>query len=194
MSPVLNSEIITVVSGLPRSGTSMMMKMLEAGGLSPVTDNIRTADEDNPKGYYELEKVKEMKADTSWMPEARGKVIKVISALLQDLPSDYRYRVVFMRREMSEILASQRQMLIRRGQEPNKVPDEKMAAMFEKHLVKIAEWLDAQANIEALFIKYNDILAEPGGSVTSLNAFFEDALDAAAMQSVVDKQLYRQRK
>lgn len=194
MSPVLNSEIITVVSGLPRSGTSMMMKMLEAGGLSPVTDNIRTADEDNPKGYYELEKVKEMKADTSWMPEARGKVIKVISALLQDLPSDYRYRVVFMRREMSEILASQRQMLIRRGQEPNKVPDERMAAMFEKHLVKIAEWLDAQANIEALFIKYNDILAEPGGSVTSLNAFFEDALDAAAMQSVVDKQLYRQRK
>ena len=194
MSPVLNSEIITVVSGLPRSGTSMMMKMLEAGGLSPVTDNIRTADEDNPKGYYELEKVKEMKADTSWMPEARGKVIKVISALLQDLPSDYRYRVVFMRREMSEILASQRQMLIRRGQEPNKVPDEKMAAMFEKHLVKIGEWLDAQANIEALFIKYNDILAEPGGSVTSLNAFFEDALDAAAMQSVVDKQLYRQRK
>ena len=194
MSPVLNSEIITVVSGLPRSGTSMMMKMLEAGGLSPVTDNIRTADEDNPKGYYELEKVKEMKADTSWMPEARGKVIKVISALLQDLPSDYRYRVVFMRREMSEILASQRQMLIRRGQEPNKVPDEKMAAMFEKHLVKIGEWLDAQANIEALFIKYNDILAEPGGSVASLNAFFEDALDAAAMQSVVDKQLYRQRK
>lgn len=194
MSPVLSSEIITVVSGLPRSGTSMMMKMLEAGGLSPVTDNIRTADEDNPKGYYELEKVKEMKADTSWMPEARGKVIKVISALLQDLPSDYRYRVVFMRREMSEILASQRQMLIRRGQEPNKVPDEKMAAMFEKHLVKIGEWLDAQANIDALFIKYNDILAEPGGSVTSLNAFFEDALDAAAMQSVVDKQLYRQRK
>ncbi len=194
MSPVLSSEIITVVSGLPRSGTSMMMKMLEAGGLSPVTDNIRTADEDNPKGYYELEKVKEMKADTSWMPEARGKVIKVISALLQDLPSDYRYRVVFMRREMSEILASQRQMLIRRGQEPNKVPDEKMAAMFEKHLVKIGEWLDAQANIDALFIKYNDILAEPGGSVTALNAFFEDALDAAAMQSVVDKQLYRQRK
>ena len=194
MSPVLSSEIITVVSGLPRSGTSMMMKMLEAGGLSPVTDNIRTADEDNPKGYYELEKVKEMKADTSWMPEARGKVIKVISALLQDLPSDYRYRVVFMRREMSEILASQRQMLIRRGQEPNKVPDEKMAAMFETHLVKIGEWLDAQANIDALFIKYNDILAEPGGSVTALNAFFEDALDAAAMQSVVDKQLYRQRK
>ena len=135
-----------------------------------------------------------MKADTSWMPEARGKVIKVISALLQDLPSDYRYRVVFMRREMSEILASQRQMLIRRGQEPNKVPDEKMAAMFEKHLVKIGEWLDGQANIEALFIKYNDILAEPGGSVTALNAFFGDALDAAAMQAVVDKQLYRQRK
>lgn len=194
MSSELSTEIVTVVSGLPRSGTSMMMKMLEAGGLSPVTDNIRTADEDNPKGYYELEKVKEMKADTSWMTDARGKVIKVISALLQDLPADHRYRVVFMRREMAEILASQRQMLIRRGQEPNKVPDEKMAAMFEKHLVKIAEWLDAQEHIDVLFIKYNDILAEPAGSVQTLNAFFGESLDAAAMQSVVDKQLYRQRK
>lgn len=194
MSSELSTETITVVSGLPRSGTSMMMKMLEAGGLSPVTDNIRTADEDNPKGYYELEKVKEMKTNASWLPDAHGKVIKVISALLQDLPSDQRYRVVFMRREMTEILASQRQMLIRRGQEPNKVPDEKMASMFEKHLVKIAEWLEAQANIDVLYIKYNDILAEPAESVRTLNAFFADALDAAAMQSVVDRQLYRQRK
>ena len=193
MSSDLNTEIVTVVSGLPRSGTSMMMKMLEAGGLSPFTDNIRTADEDNPKGYYELEKVKELKNDAAWMSEARGRVIKVISALLQDLPADHQYRVVFMRREMSEILASQKQMLIRRGQEPNKVPDEKMAAMFEKHLVKIAEWLGDQSHIEVLFIKYNDILAEPAGSVMTLNAFFGDTLDAAAMQSVVDKQLYRQR-
>lgn len=194
MSSALSTEIVTVVSGLPRSGTSMMMKMLEAGGLSPVTDNIRTADEDNPKGYYELEKVKEMKSNAEWLSEAHGKVIKVISALLQDLPGDHRYRVVFMRREMAEILASQRQMLIRRGQEPNKVPDEKMAAMFEKHLVKIGEWIEAQPNIDVLYIKYNDILAEPGASVATLNAFFGGALEADAMQAVVDKQLYRQRK
>lgn len=194
MSSALSTEIVTVVSGLPRSGTSMMMKMLEAGGLSPVTDNIRTADEDNPKGYYELEKVKEMKSNAEWLSEAHGKVIKVISALLQDLPGDHRYRVVFMRREMAEILASQRQMLIRRGQEPNKVPDEKMAAMFEKHLVKIGEWIEAQPNIDVLYIKYNDILAEPGASVATLNAFFDGALEADAMQAVVDKQLYRQRK
>src|SRR5262245_30589474 len=109
------SDVVTIVSGLPRSGTSMMMKMLEAGGLDPVTDNIRTADEDNPKGYYELEKVMELKNDKSWVPDAKGKVIKVISALLQDLPGDHAYRVVFMQRNMHEVLASQRQMLIRRG-------------------------------------------------------------------------------
>ncbi len=194
MNPVLQTELITVVSGLPRSGTSMMMKMLEAGGLAPVTDEIRTADEDNPTGYYEFEKVKEMKTDTSWLPEAQGKVIKVISALLQDLPAGHRYRVVFMRREMTEILASQRQMLIRRGQEPDKVADEKMAAMFEKHLAKVGEWLDAQPHIDVLFIKYNDILDDPAGSVTTLNAFFGNELDAGKMQAVVDSQLYRQRK
>lgn len=190
----MNSEKVTVVSGLPRSGTSMMMKMLEAGGLAPVTDNIRTADEDNPKGYYELEKVKELKNDRSWMPEAKGKVVKVISALLQDLPNDHKYRVVFMQRTMGEILASQKQMLVRRGQPTDKVPDEKMAAMFEKHLEKIREWLAAQPNMEVLYIKYNDILASPAESVAKLNAFFDNALDAEAMQTVVDNQLYRQRR
>ena len=187
------SDVVTIVSGLPRSGTSMMMKMLEAGGLAPVTDNIRTADEDNPKGYYELEKVKELKNDTSWMPEATGKVVKVISALLQDLPEDHEYRVVFMRRNMQEILDSQRQMLVRRGQPESKVPDEKMAAMFEKHLVKIEEWLDAQANMRVLYVKYNAILAAPAEAAREVNEFLGGSLDEAAMVSVVDKQLYRQR-
>ncbi len=172
----------------------MMMKMLEAGGLDPLTDNIRTADEDNPKGYYELEKVKELKNDASWMAGANGKVVKVISALLQDLPSDHTYRVVFMRRRMQEVLDSQRQMLIRRGQAPDKVPDEKMAAMFEKHLAKIEEWLAAQPNIEVLYIAYNEILERPAECATVVNEFLGGSLDHAAMVGVVDKQLYRQRR
>ncbi|HZD55295.1 MAG TPA: hypothetical protein VE136_01120, partial [Anaerolineales bacterium] len=99
---------MTIVSGLPRSGTSMMMKMLEAGGVPPLTDEIRTADRDNPKGYYEFERVKKMPdGDKAWMVEARGKSVKVISALLEHLPPQYDYKVIFMRRDMNEILASQ---------------------------------------------------------------------------------------
>jgi hypothetical protein len=188
------SDVVTIVSGLPRSGTSMMMKMLEAGGLAPVTDNFRTADEDNPKGYYELEKVKELKNDKSWMPEAKGKVVKVISALLQELPTDHEYRVVFMRRNMQEILDSQRQMLVRRGQPESPVPDEKMAAMFEKHLAKIEEWIAAQPNMRALYVRYNDALASPADAARRINEFLGGSLDEAAMVAVVDKQLYRQRR
>jgi hypothetical protein len=172
----------------------MMMKMLEAGGVAPVTDNIRTADEDNPKGYYELEKVKELKNDASWVPEARGKVVKVISALLQDLPAGTEYRVVFMRRDMQEVLDSQRQMLVRRGQAPDKVPDEKMAAMFEKHLAKVEEWLAAQPNVRVLYVRYNEILADPAAAARAVNEFLGGSLDEAAMVGVVDGQLYRQRR
>ena len=172
----------------------MMMKMLEAGGLEAMTDNIRTADEDNPKGYYELEKVKELKNDASWIDNARGKVVKVISALLQDLPAGQKYRVVFMRRRMQEVLDSQRQMLIRRGQAPDKVPDEKMAAMFEKHLTKVEEWLEAQPSIEVLYIAYNEILERPAECAATVNEFLGGTLDHAAMVGVVDKQLYRQRR
>lgn len=100
---------------MPRSGTSMMMKMLEAGGMKILTDSQRTADEDNPKGYYEFELVKLIQRDKSWLPRAKGKVVKIISELLKNLPPDYQYKAIFMRRNLAEILAFQRQMLIRRG-------------------------------------------------------------------------------
>jgi hypothetical protein len=117
------AERIVVVSGLPRSGTSMMMKMLEAGGIPVLTDYEREADEDNPKGYFEFERVKNLKdGDDAWLPQAKGKVVKVIAALLTDLPSSYEYEVIFMRRAMPEILASQRQMLIRRGEMQTLLP------------------------------------------------------------------------
>ncbi|HYH50718.1 MAG TPA: sulfotransferase family protein, partial [Acidimicrobiia bacterium] len=111
----MRDDEIGIVSGLPRCGTSMMMAMLAAGGLPLLVDNVREADEDNPRGYYEFEAVKHMKEDTSWLADAGGKVVKMVSALLTDLPGGHPYRVVFMERNMAEILASQRTMLSRQG-------------------------------------------------------------------------------
>ena len=189
------SQIVTVVSGLPRSGTSMMMKMLEAGGLPPVTDNIRTADEDNPKGYYEFERVKQLpKGDVAWLPDAQGKVVKVIAALLPHLPGGYEYRVIFMQREMSEVLASQKQMLIRRGEDPNKIPDDVIAKLFEKHLRQVNEWISQQPNVRRLDVNYNEMLKNPLPFIEQINAFLNNQLDAAKMATVVDPSLHRQRK
>jgi len=188
-------EVITIVSGLPRSGTSMMMKMLEAGGIPPIIDELREADEDNPKGYYEFERVKAMdKGDTAWIAEGHGKVVKVISALLKHLPPGEQYRVVFVRRNMSEILASQRKMLIRRGEDPDKMDDEQMAVLFEKHLKQVDEWLMAQPNFRVLYVRYSDILAEPQPHINELNRFLGGNLDTAAMAAAVDPGLYRNRK
>ena len=185
---------VAVVSGLPRSGTSMLMKMLEAGGLPPLTDSIRTADDDNPKGYYEFERVKAMdKGDTAWLADAQGKVVKVISALLKYLPADYQYKIVYIRRNMPEILASQRKMLIRRGEDPDKMDDEQMAALFSKHVAQVEQWLQAQPNIMVLYVHYSEILADPEPQVTRINAFLGGQLDTMKMGMVVDPNLYRNR-
>lgn len=188
-------EFITVVSGLPRSGTSMMMKMLDAGGIPPVTDELREADEDNPKGYFEFEPVKQMdQGDTSWVVGARGKVVKVISALLKHLPPGEQYRVVFVRRHMPEILASQRKMLIRRGEDPDKMDDAQMALLFEKHLKQVEEWLRAQPNFQVLYVHYSDVLTDPQPQIAVINRFLGGNLNTAAMAEMVDPQLYRNRR
>ena len=186
---------ITIVSGLPRSGTSMMMKMLEAGGMPSYTDNIRTPDDDNPKGYYEFERVKKLPdGDTAWLADAEGKAVKVISALLEHLPTDYTYRVLFMQRKMEEILASQKQMLIRSGRPTDKVGDEKLAEMYGKHLAKVKAWLDGQTNFSIVYLDYNQLLIDPQKYAGQVNEFLGNALDPQAMASVVDTNLYRQRK
>ncbi len=185
---------IVIVSGLPRSGTSMMMKMLDAGGLPPLTDNERTADEDNPKGYFEFERVKKLETDKEWLRDAEGKAVKVISMLLRHLPSDHAYKVIFMHRTIDEILASQRRMLIRRGEPTDKVPDEKMAEMYRTHLRKIEKWLDEQGNFDVLYVTYNDALKRPVEYCEKVNTFLGGALDESKMAGVVDNNLYRQRK
>lgn len=187
-------KVITVVSGLPRSGTSMMMKMLEAGGIPPITDNLRTADKDNPKGYYEFERVKQMdKGDVSWVVDAEGKVVKVISQLLKYLPEGHEYRIIFMRRNMDEILASQKKMLINRGEDPNKADDAEISALFEKHLQSVMSWIRIQPNVQALYVHYRDMLDNPEPHVEQINRFLGGALDTQAMTTVVDPSLYRNR-
>jgi hypothetical protein len=185
---------ITIVSGLPRSGTSMLMKMLEAGGIPPLTDHERQADEDNPKGYYEFERVKKLdKGDTAWLADAEGKAVKVISALLEHLPSDYDYRVIFIHRKMEEILASQKKMLERRGEPTDRVSDEELLTLFEKHKRLVRRWLDAQPNIAVLDVNYNQLLAEPRSQAEEINRFLDGTLNVDAMVEVVEPSLYRNR-
>jgi hypothetical protein len=186
---------ITIVSGLPRSGTSMMMKILEAGGFEPLTDNLRAADDDNPKGYYEFERVKKLReGDWAWLPEAKGKAVKVIATLLTYLPSDYTYRVIFMRRAMPEILSSQKKMLINRGEDPNKISDEEMARLFEQHVRQVDEWMKKQPNIKRLDVNYNEMVQNPRPHIEAVCRFLGDKLDIEKMLEVVDPNLYRQRR
>lgn len=189
----MNKDFVVIVSGLPRSGTSMMMKMLEAGGLQVLTDNIRTADEDNPKGYYEFEAVKELESNKEWLKDARGKVVKIISQLLKQLPPDYHYKIVFMRRKMEEILASQRQMLIRRGEPTDAISDDKMAKIFQAHLLQVESWLAKQPNMDVLYVHYTEALEQPLPVIDKINQFLGGKLDTKKMAAVVDKSLHRQR-
>ncbi len=184
---------VIIVSGLPRSGTSMMMKMLEAGGMALIIDGIRAADEDNPKGYYEFERVKQLdKGDVAWVADAQGKAVKVISALLEYLPPEYEYSVLFMNRKMPEVLASQRKMLERRG-EKSDISDEKLADLLHKHVRQVKAWLVHQPNFEMLDLDYNAMLVDPEPWAEQINAFLGGRLDVRAMVQVVDPNLYRNR-
>jgi hypothetical protein len=186
---------IVVVSGLPRSGTSMVMSMLEAGGLSLLKDGIRQADDDNPKGYYEFERVKKLReGDIEWLSEARGKVVKVISYLLLTLPETFTYRVIFVRRKLPEIIASQRMMLIRRGEDPDKVSEEELTTILEKHLDQVDTWLEGQPHMAHIDIDYNQMIQDPQVDIERINAFLGGSLELGKMAQVIDPNLYRQRK
>ncbi len=184
--------MITLVSGLPRSGTSMMMQMLESGGLSALTDRVRVADDDNPRGYFEFEPVKQLKDDASWLPRAEGKAVKIISMLLFHLPPEFEYRVVFMKRPIREILASQKRMLERQGLEPGE-DDSEMRSHFESHLEKIGRWMRQQPNVKVYYCNYHKVLAKPREISEDLCEFLGGALDLDKMVEAVDPDLYRQK-
>ena len=184
---------IAIVSGLPRSGTSMMMKMLAEGGLPSLTDQIRNADEDNPNGYYEFEPVKQLvNGQFDWLSDADGKAIKIISALLEYLPKQHRYKVIFMERQIKEILASQQKMLARRNEKPG-TEDATMQKEFEDHLKATQYWLARQPNIDVLYIEYNAMLNNPAEYCEKIAAFLEMPLDTKKMGAVPNARLYRNR-
>ena len=188
-------EPVYVVSGVPRSGTSMMMRMLEAGGIAPYTDGTRTADIDNPEGYYELERVKglETDPDKGWVRQARGRALKVISFLLRQLPEENDYRIVYMRRNLDEVLRSQDKMLDRLGNAAPGADPEAMKEAYRNDIVAARLHARRQPNMELLEVHYAEAVADPAAAARAVNAFLGGHLDEAAMAAAVNAQLYRNR-
>jgi hypothetical protein len=185
---------ITVVTGLPRSGTSMMMQMLEAGGITALVDDLRPPDRHNPGGYHEYQRVTRLASDQDWLPEAQGKVVKMVYRLLYELPREFDYRVVWMRRRLDEVTASQDAMLLdtapaqAASMDPTQVID-----AFSRQLDEFGEWLGRQPNKRSRVVDYNAILEDPRPSIAAVHRFLDGRLDVAAMERVVDPALYRQR-
>ena len=186
-------EPVILVSGLPRSGTSMIMQMLKAGGLEILSDGQRGADDDNPKGYYELDAVKATKDDPSWLDRAPGKAVKMISQLLYDLPERTSCKVIFLRREMGEILASQRKMLGQRNGGGSDADDAEMARIFETHLKDVLAWAARRDGLELFEVWHGDVLRNAGKVARDVECFLGLELDVEAMASVVDGELHRNR-
>ncbi|HEX5066576.1 MAG TPA: sulfotransferase [Myxococcota bacterium] len=186
---------VIVVSGLPRSGTSMMMRMLEAGGLAPFTDGERSADIDNPEGYYEYRRVMDLEKDPdrSWVRQARGRALKVISFLLRHLPDDNAYRIVYMRRNLDEVLTSQDKMLDRLGNAAPGADLEAMKEAYRNDIVAARLYARKQPHMEMLEVHYAETVADPAATARTVNAFLGGGLDEAKMAAAVKAALYRNR-
>ncbi len=189
----MEKSFITIVAGLPRSGTSMMMQAIEAGGIPALTDGIREKDVDNPKGYYEFEAVKKTRADSFWVTEADGKVVKMVYSLLYDLPDDYEYRVVFLQRELKEVLASQKKMLERMGKKGASIGDEKLSELFKAQLEKFHKWIVDKDNFSIVLIDYKNMIKSPAEQAEKVDALLGNVLDKEGFVSAVDPSLYRNR-
>ena len=190
-------DFTTVVSGLPRSGTSMAMQMAVAGGIAPLTDGIRVADADNPRGYFEFERVKALRTDKAWLDQARGKVVKVIHMLVPELPDDRPYRVVFLDRDVREVVKSQTTMLVRSGKAGGGLAPDRLAAIYTQQLAQVHAWLAARPNFTVLSVRHADLIAQPGAEAARIAEFLAHAgappLELAAMTAAVDPSLHRNR-
>jgi len=193
MMKEIKRDYVIIVSGLPRSGTSMAMKAIHAGGIEPIIDNIRQADEDNPKGYHEFEPVKKTKEDASWLNNASGKVVKMVYRLLYDLPVEHQYRVVFMQRDLKEVLASQNKMLERSGKSGGGISDEQMESLFTAELAKCKKWLAEQPNFKVLYISHRNMINDGPAQVQKIDTFLDGGMDTDAMAATIDPSLYRNR-
>ena len=186
-------SFVTVVTGVPRSGTSLMMQMLAAGGIEPLTDGLREPDADNPRGYFELEVVKRTRRDASWVGDAVGRAVKVIHALVMALPTDREYRLIWMQRPLEEVIASQRAMLARRGAGEDVLAPERLAEIFRAQVQDVGRWVAVQPGFASLAIDYHAVLEDPRAAAQSVDRFLGGGLDCQAMAGVVDAGLHRQR-
>ena len=186
------ADFITIVSGLPRSGTSLMMQMLAAGGIPPVTDSTRAPDESNPRGYFELEAVKRLRSDQTWLDQARGRAVKIIHLLLRELPVDgrFEYRVLFMQRPIEEVLASQRAMLARQGKQEASTS---LAGVYESQVAQGQEWMRAHPCFSFLTLEHHRVIQQPEESAVAIAEFLQRDLDLRAMAASVDPSLWRER-
>jgi hypothetical protein len=185
--------MITIVSGLPRSGTSLMMQMLAAGGMPILSDGERRADVDNPKGYLEWERIKQLPKNPALIAEAEGKAVKVISQLLLSLPPEHEYRVIFMQRPLPEVMASQDEMLHRRGTFDASADPSVVTSAFRDHLYQVHVSLNSKSNVKVCRVQYHEVLREPKKTAESVAKFLQVPLDVEGMARQVDENLYRQR-
>jgi hypothetical protein len=172
----------------------MMMQILEAGGREVLTDNMRKTDSENPRGYYEYEPVKKIEEDNTWLEQAQGKVVKMVYRLLYELPGNYAYRVIIMQRDIREVLASQRKMLVSSGYcEANGADDAIMSELFEKEVAAVNNWLDQQKNLLKLCVEYKSVIDKPVEECGRVNEFLGGGLDVNKMVAAIDVSLYRNR-
>ncbi len=197
---VSRSFAITVVSGLPRSGTSMMMQMLDAAGLPPLQDDERPADRSNPNGYFELAAVKGIRRDESFLRHAVGRSIKIVSPLLSALPRQYDYRIIFMDRALDEILASQRAMLLRSDSAAASQDERALRAAYDHHLAETKTWLAAQPNLAVCHVAHRMAIENPQAVALAVDGFLfpgdegeRHTKRVAAMSRVVDTALHHHR-
>jgi hypothetical protein len=180
---------VVIVSGLPRSGTSMMMQMLAAGGVPAWSDGDRTADDSNPHGYFELTRVLQLPRDQSWLAEGCGKALKVVAPLLRHLPASPKFRVVFMTRPIDDVLRSQRTMLQRTGQQA--ADDSRLSTAYSSLLGETSAWLASRPDIAVLPVAYDDVIQNPAGTAEQLASFLGRPFKTESAAASVDRSLRR---
>jgi hypothetical protein len=186
------SSRIIVVSGLPRSGTSLVMQMLVAGGVSALTDERRPSDTNNPRGYWEYEAVKSIAKENGWMHLAKGKAIKIIAPLISFVPNTMEYDILFVRRDLSEVIASQARMLGRDGKQLHEQHDIAMA--MKQLLENSIQYAETQPNMRVAVLEHQQLILHPAVAIEQIQALLDSPLDKRAMIEAVDPTLYRNRK
>ena len=168
-----SGKTFVLVSGLPRSGTSLMMQLLEAGGLPAMTDAERAADIDNPRGYYEWEAIKQIgkKPELLDDPVVEGRAIKCISMLLRYLPPQHQYKVIFMTRPIAEVVASQAAMTTRLGTKGADLEPQQLERGLRAHREDVRKWATVAPHIEWLEIAYPALVREPAAAIAEIVQF-----------------------